>query len=167
MQQPPLLPEETLHRVLRVAKVNGMSVLMIAGFVALVSAMGGEYMGAIFGLLVAGAGAIELHGEGLLREGRSRGMSWLVGSQLYLMTVVIVYCAIRLTNLVIPPIPESLRPILELGASQWGMTTQEYILMVWRLNLRLFALLTFFYQGGMAFYYVRRREPVARALGEE
>ena len=164
---PPLLPEETLQRVLRIAKFNGMSVLLIAGFFALAAAGGGDYPGAIVGLLVAGAGAIELHGEGKLRAGDERGMNWLVGSQLYLAVVMLSFCTLRLTHLEIEPIPESLKPIIELGAQQWQMTTEEYQLMIWRLTYRLLALLTLFYQGGMALYYFRRREAVTRALTGE
>jgi hypothetical protein len=164
MQQPPLLPEEILHRVLRVARLDGRSVLLVAGLFALAAAASGDYMGAIIGLLIAGAGAIELHGEGLLRQADLRGVNWLVTSQVYLMAVIIGYCAMRLMHPVITPIPDSLRPMLEMSAQQLQMTTDEYIHLVYRLTFRLFAVITFFYQGGMALYYSRRREPIARAL---
>ena len=38
MQQPPLLPEETLARVLRLARFDGMSVLVLGGMFALIAA---------------------------------------------------------------------------------------------------------------------------------
>ncbi|HEX2854258.1 MAG TPA: hypothetical protein VHO24_13565 [Opitutaceae bacterium] len=161
---PPLLPEETLQRVLRVARVDGMSVLLIAGFLALASAAAGDYMGALIGLVIAAAGAIELHGDGLLRNGFPLGMKWLIGSQLYLMAVVLGYCAMRLTHVALPPIPDTLKPMIEMSAQQWKMATDDYLLMVYRLSFRLLALLTFLYQGGMAFYYFRRRAAVAQAL---
>ena len=65
MQQPPLLPSETLMRVLRLAKLDGMGVLLLGGLFALMAASGGEKPFAIIGLLAAGAGAIELHGAAL------------------------------------------------------------------------------------------------------
>lgn len=164
---PPLLPDETLHRVLRLARVDGLSVLVIAGFLALASAARGDYVGAIIGLLVAGAGAIELHGEGLLRRKHPRGMNWLVGSQLYLMAVIVGYGVVRLAQPVVAPIPEALLPMIEMSARQWQMTTEDYLRMIYRLTFRLLALLTFFYQGGMALYYFRRREAVTRALTAE
>ena len=43
--KPPLLPAETLRRVLRVAKMNGSSVLVISGLFALVSAAGHDLTG--------------------------------------------------------------------------------------------------------------------------
>src|SRR5271165_2118927 len=96
--QPPKLVSEILRRVLRVARFDGMSVLVLAGFFALVSAASGDVSGAAFGLLIAAAGAVELHGMGLLRAADRRGMSWLVGSQLYLMSVVLGYVGYRLAN---------------------------------------------------------------------
>ena len=57
MQQPPLLPAETLVRVLRLAKFDGLSVLLIAGVFALLAATAGDFSGALVGLLAAGAGA--------------------------------------------------------------------------------------------------------------
>src|SRR5580700_100147 len=65
--QPPKLVSEILRSVLRVARFDGVSVLVLAGFFALVSAASGDVSGAAFGLLIAAAGAIELHGMGLLR----------------------------------------------------------------------------------------------------
>jgi hypothetical protein len=38
---------------------------------------------------------------------------------------------------------------------------------VQRLGLQVVAIVSIFYQGGMAFYYYRRRDPVIRALAEE
>jgi hypothetical protein len=164
---PPLLPEEILQRVLRLARTDGWSVLLIAGLLALVAASAGDYTGAITGLLIAGAGAVELHGESLIRHGYSRGMNWLVGSQIYLMLVVFVYCAVRLVHVAIPSIPDNLMPVLELNAQQWKMTVPEFLLTFYRLSIGLLAFLTFFYQGGMAIYYFRRRSVVAQALSEE
>src|SRR4051812_10242830 len=66
---PPLLPHETLIRVLRLATLDGLVVLMIATAFALASALGRDFSGAIIGLLIAGGGATELHGVTLMRRG--------------------------------------------------------------------------------------------------
>ena len=55
MRAPPLLPEETLFRVLRLARFNGLSVLGIAGFFAVISAAAQDVPGALVGVLVAGS----------------------------------------------------------------------------------------------------------------
>ena len=60
MIQPPKLVSEVMRRVMRVARFDGISVLCLAGFFALVSAASGDVSGAAFGLLIAAAGAVEL-----------------------------------------------------------------------------------------------------------
>src|SRR5262245_17604351 len=62
MQQPPLLPEVTLFRVLRLARFDGMGAMLLGGIFALLSASAGDFPFASIGLLAAGAGAVELHG---------------------------------------------------------------------------------------------------------
>src|SRR5262249_17978142 len=100
---PPLLPQETLLRVLRVARFDGTGALILGGTFALMMASEHDFPFAAIGLLAAGAGAIELHGAALLKQGESRGMSWLVASQPYLLLVILAYCALRLWFVQIPP----------------------------------------------------------------
>jgi len=164
MQQPPLLPEETFSRVCRVARFDGLSVLAVAGFFALLSAVAGEVVGAIIGLLAAGAGAIELHGRTLLHHGEKRGMSWLVGSQLLLLAVLLGYCALQLLRARLPALPAETDALIQMDADQLGMTKQEFLRLFNRMLYGGFAILTLVYQGGMALYYLRRRGPVERAL---
>ena len=173
MQPPPILPEETLRRVLRLARFDGMSVLIIAGAFGLLSAVAKDHPGAIVGMLVAGAGAVELHGVALLRAARAEGMNWLVGSQLFLMAAMLGYCAFRLTHVVIPPIPPNpsgllkmLDTIVEMDAQQLGITKEECLRFVYRLSFQLIAAVTVVYQGSMSFYYLRRRAAVVAALPE-
>jgi hypothetical protein len=167
MKAPPLLPEETLRRVLRVARLDGMSVLVIAGLFALISALFRDGLGTVVGLLVAGAGAVELHGAKLLEHGSPRGMNWLVTSQMLLLATVIGYCGLRLLH----PAVESLRAAvtddmkIQLEAAGW--TQDAFIHFIYTTTYAVLAILTFFYQGGMALYYWRRRDPVARALTPE
>lgn len=167
MKAPPLLPEAVLHRVLRVAQFDGMGVLAVAAFFALASASAGDFSGAMIGLLVAAAGAIELHGTALLREGETRGMNWLVASQIFLLVVVLGYCALRLSNVDLTLLREAMTPELRAMLVQAGYTEEQFLRMVYRLTYEIFAVLTVFYQGGMAIYYWRRREAVVRALSEE
>ncbi len=167
MPQPPVLPQVSLARVERVGRVHGTSVVFVAGFFALVSAMAGDYLGAIIGLLVAGAGAVEYHGAALLREAEPRGVTWLVGSQFFLFVSIGSYCGLRLWHVELPPIPDELRPMLELNAAQAGLPVRDYLILVYRLGFWMVLILSVFYQGGLALYYFTRRDAVARALGEE
>ena len=164
MQPPPLLPEETLARVLRLAKLDGTSVLVLGALFAVLAAAGGDARFAIVGLLAAGAGAIELHGAGLLREGEPRGMRWLLASQPFLLLVIYAYCVLRLTHFEMPPIPDRFREAIDLTARQLGLSTEEYFRMVNRLTAQIVAGFATVYQGWMIVYYLRRRDAVARAL---
>jgi hypothetical protein len=163
MRVPPLLPEETLFRVLRLARFNGMSVLFIAGFFALISAAAKDVPGAAIGVLVAGAGALELHGAGLLRQGDDRGMTWLVSSQLYLLTVVLAYVGFRLMHVDIEP----MRVLLTATIAVSGLNEDQFLRVIYGISTSVFGVVTFFYQGGMAIYYHRRRAAVRQALADE
>ena len=167
MQPPPLLPEKILARVERVGRLHGGCVLYVAGVFALLSATGGDTLGAIVGLAVAGAGAIEHHGAAMLGQRDARGVSWLVGSQVCLFAAIAVYCAVRLAHIELPPIPAELRPILEINAAQVGLTVEEFVPMIYRLMLKLVLGLSVLYQGGLGLYYFSKRHAIAQALGDE
>lgn len=163
---PPLLPEEVLNRVLRLARFDGMGVLVVAGLFSLLAAVAGDASGAIIGLLIAGAGAIELHGAGLLQHGDTRGMNWLIFSQLFLLALILGYCAYRVTNVDFSLIRASLTPELKAQIAATGMGMDEFLHLFNRTVFAMVATLTVIYQGGMTLYYLRRREAVARALAE-
>jgi hypothetical protein len=164
--KPPLLPAEILRRLLRVARFDGISVLGVAGAFALISAASRDVSGAVIGLMVAAAGAIELHGVTLLRVGRANGMRWLVTSQAYLLATMLGYAGMRLMN----PDIASLKPIVtaELAEQiqQAGMSVDQFLLEFLRLVYVAVAALTLLYQGGMVIYYLRRRTAVEIALQE-
>ena len=167
MRQPPLLPEETLARVLRLARFDGTGALVLGGGFALVAATARDIPFAVIGLLAAGAGAIELHGLGLLRQGESRGMGWLVASQPLLLLVILGYCALRLWFVAIPPVPEAFHGVFAASAQQWGLTIEQYQQVLNRITVGAVAFVSILFQGGMMLYYLRRRDAVHRALGAE
>jgi hypothetical protein len=167
MSQPPLLPEETLLRVLRLARFDGTGALLLGGLFALAAAAGGNFPFAAIGLLAAGAGAVELHGAALLRQGEPRGMSWLIVSQPFLLLVILSYCALRLWFVDLPPVPESFQPLFAASAEQWGLSVQDYQRALNRITAAAVALAALGFQGGMLIYYLRRRGPVAAALTTE
>ncbi len=165
--KPPLLPSETFRRVLRLARFDGLSVLGVSGAFALISAASRDVPGALIGLLVAAAGAIELHGVTLLKVGRGRGMNWLITSQLYLMAILVGYAAVRLLRPDITAMKAIVTSELADQIQQAGMTVDQFLLMFLRLVYAGVAAATVLYQGGMTIYYVRRRNAVAAALLEE
>jgi hypothetical protein len=165
-KNPPLLPDEVLRRVLRLAHLDGTGLLAIAGGFALISAWFHDPVGTVAGVLVAGAGAIELHGAGLIRNGRERGTNWLIASQFYLMIVIFGYVDWQLNHvdaaLLAPLITDDLRQQFE----QYHWTDAQFVHFLYVGFYELVAILTVFYQGGMAVYYARRRGRVIAALHE-
>jgi hypothetical protein len=167
MKQPPLLPEETFARVLRLARFDGMGALGLGSLFAVMAAGTHDVPFAVIGLLAAGAGAVELHGVSLLRGGEERGLHWLIASQPFLLLVVWSYCGLRLVHFEMPPLPEGLGHLAALSAEQWGLTVDQYFRLLNTLTVAILALVSLCYQASMAVYYFRRRGPVARALAEE
>jgi hypothetical protein len=167
MPQPPLLPEEALIRVLRLARFDGMGALVLGGLFALLAASAHEVPFAMIGVLAAGGGAIELHGAMLLRQGAIGGMRWLVASQLLLLLVVFAYCALRVWVIELPEIPESFGGLFAASAQQWGLSITEYQHALNRITAGAVALAALGFQGGMMIYYLRRWSAVDRALRAE
>ncbi len=165
--QPPVLPGTVLERVLRVAKLDGTSVLAIAGAFAVGHAFIGDRSGALIGLAVAGAGAIELHGAGRLRQGDARGLRWLALSQVYLLAAILGYVALRLVsydpaiiNLVMT---DSLRQRY-LDAGLHPGEIDRIVQWSYYLTYVLVGFLTLVYQGLMLRFYLRRWTDVQAAL---
>jgi len=170
MKAPPPLPEETLRRVLRVARFDGISVTVVAGLFALISASAHDVNGALIGVLIAGAGAMELHGVGQLNGGAPGGMRWLIGSQFCVLTAILGYVAWRLGHpdpLMAEAFRANLKDEQRLALQQVGWTEEEFIRMGGRMVYFSVAVLTVFYQTGMMIYYARRRAAVERALKVE
>jgi hypothetical protein len=168
--KPPLQPTEILRRVTRLARFDGMSVLGFAGLFALISAASRDVSGSAIGLLVAAAGAIELHGAALLRGGRQSGMRWLVSSQLYLMATILGYCLLRIAkpdiDWILPYLAGEAGDPIRMAAQQAGMTVEQFLIEGLRGLYVCVAGATVLYQGGMTIYYLSRRAAVEAALQE-
>jgi hypothetical protein len=171
--KPPLLPAEIVARMLRVARIDGGSVLVLCGALAIASAWYGDFIGAVIGVLIAGAGAFELHGASLLKAGEPRGLNWLVTSQLYLLVTILSYVGWRLASYDPAAIRHILErvlhfPVIQAVLDSAGVTEADLlpnllpmVRPLYHAGLNLVAVGTLLYQGGMALYYHRRRTAVA------
>ena len=151
----------------RLARFDGITLVILGGLFAIAAASVRDIPFAVIGLLAAGAGAIELHGVGLLREGESRGISWLVASQPMLLVVIWCYGALRLLFFEPPPLTDGMLDVAKAGAAQWGIPVEEYFRRANQLIVGALSLIALLYQGGMTVYYLRRRAAVATALQRE
>jgi len=165
-RKPPLLPAETLRRVVRTAKFDGTGILVISGAFALASASVHDVTGAEVGLLVAAAGAMELHGAGLIRNGERRGTDWLVASQLFLLAIILGYVGWRLQRMDIAPMRALLTGEQRGAILNAGLTVDDFLRLVYRATYGIFGAASLLYQGGLSLYYYRRRTAVAAALND-
>ena len=166
MKAPPLLPEEVFQRVLRLARFDGLSVVLVASICAVLAASMGDRIGAGIGVLIAGAGAIELHGVTLLRHSDARGMTWLINSQCLILLGMLGYCALRLAHPQLEPLRATVTDEMKQQLDVIGWTVDQFLELVYRATYLAVSFVTGLYQGGMAIYYFRRRDAVTTALTE-
>jgi len=163
----PTKAEKTLARVLKISGVEGWSIIILAGLGCLISLALGDYSGVGIGLLIASAGGMELRGRKLLRRRDPSGMKTLARSQLFLLGVVLVYCATRLGSFDDATVMGNLTPDMETALKELGIQKSDILPLV---RLTFFAtygglaLGTLLYQGGMAIYYRAKTPLVTEAL---
>jgi len=164
---PPPLPAEVLARVVRLASVDGRMLMILGGLFAALSAFSGDAVGATAGVLATAAAIVELHGVGRLKIGDPEAIRWLIRSQLILLAIIILYTSARIATfdpvqmraLITPELVESFRNA--------GLEEAEIMPVVenfYRFVYIVVGMVATSYQGGMALYYHRRREPVRIAL---
>lgn len=170
MTVPPLTPPQlALKKVLKISRVNGWSVAIFAGLCALISLAFGDLVGGGIGVLVVASGVMEIHGHRLLKRRDSAGLTWLVRSQLFLLSVILVYAVSRLFSFDSEYILSNLTPDLEALLKESGISRAEIVPLVqtfFRAFYGAVILATVIYQGGMAFYYRRKSPLVAEALAQ-
>jgi hypothetical protein len=109
---------------------------------------------------------------GQIRAGNSRGMDWLVRSQLVLLASILIFLGWSIATFDLELLKVQLRPamsspLVQQALEQMQMTEDQYLTMFGRMlqaGKVIAAIASIFYQGGMAVYYHRRRQAVDRAL---
>lgn len=168
------VPEPTpqakaLKRVLAISRFNGWSVVVIAGLGALLALVLGDLVGAFIGLLAAVAGWMEVRGHRMLRRRDPAGMTWLVRSQMFLLSVILVYCITRLGSFDADTAMGNLTPDMEAMLKEAGLARADILPMIRTAFLATYltvAVVSIIYQGGMALYYRGKTRLVTAALAE-
>ncbi len=163
----PTPQDKALKRVVAVSRLNGWSVIVIAGLGALLTLLFGDLVGTFIGLLAVVAGWMEVRGHRMLRRGDPAGMPWLVRSQLFLLGVILVYCVTRLGSFDADTAMSNLTPDMEALLKEAGLARGDILPMVRTAFLGTyltFAAVSIFYQGGMALYYRSKTRLVTEAL---
>ena len=166
MSLPPS-PFLVLARVVRISSFNGRFLLVIGAAFALLSALAHVAFGAIIGCLVAGAGAMEMHGSSLLRQGESRGLGWLIRAELGLLGLVLCYASLNLIAFDPALVERSLTPDMLKTLDQAKVTKEQFLEYARIFNIVFFSgvcVASLLYQGGLAFFYSRKRAAVVEAI---
>ena len=128
--------EKTLQRVLTVSRFNGWSVVVIAVFGLLLTLVLGDLLGTLIGGLAVVAGWMEVRGHRKLRQRDPAGMKWLVRSQLFLLGVVLAYCASRLGSFDADTAMANLTPEMAASLKELGLERADILSMVaWAFSL--------------------------------
>jgi len=162
--QPPLLPEETLARAIRLARWDGMGVLLFATFFALNEAAVRDVTGAGAWLLMAGSGAMSLHGIQLLRRYQPNGLGWIVMSQYLFLFAALGLCALRLSHFDLTDLRAALTDEMKDRLAEANYDQEEFLRVVFATTYYLMGGLALLYKGGLAIYFHRRHGAVATAL---
>ena len=169
-------PADTLRRVIKVARLDGLSIFVVSGGFALITMVFGDVVGTSVGLLVAAAGWSEWHGAKLLQRGRARGINWLVRSQCCLLGIILLYVMRQLISYDtdLETVRSHIQEVSQLTGmniqallESTGLTIEDTQRLVQRTFYAIYGtvgLVTFFYQGGLALYYRRRIAAVHAAL---
>jgi len=161
MRKPPLTPEEQLQRILRIAKTNGLSVVIIAALGTLISI--GDWLGMAVGVAIIVGGRMELAGRKQLMANDAAGVRLLVRSQLVVLAAIELYCLIKLIFDTSHGVSPELRSAMtDLGIDMAAL--EPSLRLAFYGTYIAVALLTVVYQGGMARYYGRRAGLVQEAI---
>lgn len=158
---------KALKRVLTVSRLNGWSVAVVAGLGTLLALAFGDLLGAFIGLLAVASGWMEIRGNGKLQRRDSEGMRWLVRSQLFLLAVILAYCASRLGSYDQETMLANLTPDMEALLQEAGIGRADLVPLVRMAFFGLYgavAVTCLIYQGGLALYYRRKTQLVTEAL---
>lgn len=168
MPAPPLTPsQQALKRVTGLSRINGWSVVVVAGLGALVALAMGDWLSVGLGVLVGGFGGLEVKGNRLLRKRDADGMKWLIRSQMLLLALILTYCASRLGSFDAESAMGNLTPDMEAALKEAGIVRADIVPLVHQMFLALYisvALTSLVYQGGLALYYRSRTQLVTEAL---
>ncbi|MCF7803160.1 MAG: hypothetical protein K9N46_12655 [Candidatus Marinimicrobia bacterium] len=147
------------NRLLRISKINGGSIAVIAGIGTVLSLFSLSLNGILVGLGITAAGLLELRGHKTLGEDLAEARKWLLTSQILFFTVIVLYSAYQLSVFdAMNPLntfSEDFRQtVLALAGSQQSVLN-DLIAKAYRTTYIAIMVLSFFYQGGMWLYYNR------------
>lgn len=157
----PKTPEEQLQRVLRIARTNGLSVVIIAALGTLISL--GDWLGMAVGAAIIIGGSMELSGRKQLLRNDAAGIRQLVRSQWVVLAAIELYCLMKLGFDRDHGVSQEMRSaLIEMGIDMAQL--EPSLRQAFYATYGAVALISLIYQGGMARYYGRRTDVVREAI---
>ncbi|MEO7932472.1 MAG: hypothetical protein ABIT76_04860 [Chthoniobacterales bacterium] len=145
-------------KISKLSFFDGTSLVLMGALSLLCAAIWRDATGALVGVALVTLGGIELRGRWFLHQQQTRATGWLVGSQLGLLLVILSYC---LRSLAHPPtlpmndLPENL--LLQLQSlPRFEGDAAGALQPLMKVAYALLMLVSVFYQGGMAMFYLRK-----------
>jgi hypothetical protein len=163
----PTPADKALKRVLAVSRLNGWSVAIFAALCVLVALGMGDLLGIAICLLVLVSGWMEIRGNRLIKQRDPAGMKWLVRSQMFLLAVILAYCARCLGSFDSDSVMSNLTPDMEAVLKEAGIEKADLVPLVHKMFFVLYgavALTCLIYQGGLALFYRGKTALVTEAL---
>ncbi len=169
---PPVLPARKLERVLRFSRANSVGVMVCSGVSLLLSLAGNSWVFAAFAALAIVCGAMEWSGGRKLQSGEADGLTWLIGAQACLYTVIVGYALWRLQHFNAASywaeIPAPARENILGQMTEAGLDPEaDRDLLLRTMNFLVCVALvgvSSLYQGGLALWYRLQRAAVWAAL---
>jgi len=147
--------EKSRRRVTRIAAFNGWSVAALGGVCVLTSLWWLSWPGILIGVAAVASGFMELTGRRRLTEGRPAARRWLAGSQVLLLTAILLYAGCQLASFDPHRILLELPPDLleELKATFGAEQVEQLTGRVHRAIYVALMIASLIYQGGLCLYY--------------
>jgi len=162
-------PDQRLQRVLHLARIDALSLVVVAAPAALIALCSGDRLGAMVGTGVTLCGVAEWHGRARLLQRRIDGIVWLCSAQLFCLLLILLY-SWNLTRLAQAEHLLALLPSFTQDQLAELLPDPEAVsallLALQRAMAGALALAALLYQGGMTFYYLRSTS-AARAVFAE
>ena len=163
----PTPQEKALKRVLTISRLNGWSVIIVAGLGVLLALLLGDLSSVAIGLLGGASGVMEVRGHRALKRRDAAGMKLLVRSQLFLLAIILVYCVSRLGSFDADTVLGNLTPDMESVLREAGIERGEILQLVRQMFIALYCTVgvtCLIYQGGLALFYRSKTPLVTEAL---
>ncbi len=154
--------QRPLARAAKIAHTNGSGYVVFGGLTLFVALFGPDYVALLLGVAVTGVGIVERRAGARLRDGDPAAPARLAVNELCLLGAIGVYAVLKLTLMrpdnedIYKQVGDAL-PGIDVKSATESIVTAFYGLMI---------AIAVGYQGGLAIYFSRRKEAVARFNSE-